>query len=229
MERLAYAVELKFAGEATGAFEGYASVFGVVDSHRDVVAPGAFKVSIAEMKARGFNAPLYLNHGPRRGAPGIPAGVLDSIEEDDKGLAVKGRLLGVETDIGRYHYELVKGGALRGISFSYRVPSGGATYGKTQNEPRRILKRIDLAEISLVDDPSNHMSTVTAMKAADELKTIREFEEALINGTLPALSAKEAKAFLAGGFNAIRSERDAGEVRAELAVHVRRNIATITP
>lgn len=64
---------------------------------------------------------------------------------------------------------------------------------------------------------------VTGFKSAEEIQTIREFEEALINGTLPALSAKEAKGLLAGGFRAIRSERDAGVVSDELAAIIRRN------
>ena len=45
--------ELKFQAES-GQFEGYASVFHVVDSAHDRMAPGAFARSLNEMKERGI-------------------------------------------------------------------------------------------------------------------------------------------------------------------------------
>jgi hypothetical protein len=36
-----------------GTFEGYGSVFGVVDSYQEIVAPGAFTESLAELAAKG--------------------------------------------------------------------------------------------------------------------------------------------------------------------------------
>lgn len=228
MNTVAYPIELKFSGAALpGSFEGYASVFGVLDLHRDMIAPGAFKGTIAEMKARGFNVPLYLNHGARGGAEGIPAGVWDVIDEDDKGLAVKGRILGLETDAGRYKHELIKGGALRGISIGYRIPAGGATYGKTATEPRRMIKRVELSEISLVDNPSNHMASVIAIKSADEIKTIREFEDFLRD--VGGFSNAAAKAIAAGGFKAQPDPRDEDGISGEaIAALIRRNIATLS-
>jgi HK97 family phage prohead protease len=206
---LACPIELKFLdGGSAGSFEGYASVFGVLDSHRDVVAPGAFKNTLAQMKVRGFNVPLYLNHGARGGADGLPSGIWSSIEEDSKGLAVKGQMLGLETDIGRYRHDLVKGGALRGISIGYRVPPGGATYGKTALDPRRTLKTIELGEISLVDNPSNHMSSVTAIKSCSDM-TEREFEQLLMRDA--GLTASEAKTIISSGFKSLKATRDAGD------------------
>ena len=224
MDRLTFPIEFKFSEtDAPGSFSGYASVFGVIADHRDVVEPGAFKSTLAQMKARGFNVPMYINHGVKTGNDGMPAGVWDALEEDSIGLAVNGRILGLNTDIGKYKHELVIGGALRGMSIGYAVRPGGAIYGKSASEPRRRIRAMDLGEISLVGNPSNHLSTVLSVKSVEEIKTIREFEEVLTSGTLPALSAKEAKAFLAGGFKAIRSERDAGEMSDELADMLRRN------
>lgn len=224
MNTLACPIELKFAGGAQpGAFEGYASVFGVVDFHRDVVAPGAFKSSIAQMKARGFNVPLYLNHGAKMGGEATPSGIWDVIEEDDKGLAVKGRLLGIDTDIGRYKYDLVKNGAMRGISIAYRVAPGGASYGKTATEPRRTLKALDVTEISLVDNPSNHMSSVTSLKSCADM-TEREFEQWLMRDA--EFTASEAKTVISSGFKALKSARDAGDESEAVAI-LRRNIAKL--
>lgn len=218
-------IELKFAdGAQPGTFEGYASVFGVTDFHRDMVVPGAFKATIARMKARGFNVPMYLNHGAKLGGDNKPVGVWDSIEEDAKGLAVKGTILGLSTDIGQYNYELVKGGALRGISIGYRVPPGGAIYGKTATEPRRTLKTLDVAEISLVDNPSNHMAAVTAIKSCADM-TEREFEQWLMRDA--DFTASEAKTIISSGFKALKAARDAGD-QSETAAIIRRNIAILT-
>lgn len=230
MNTLACPIELKFSAGQTGAFEGYASVFGVLDFHRDVIAPGAFKATISQMKARGFNVPMYLNHGAKGGADGLPSGVWDSIEEDDKGLAVKGRVLGLDTDIGRYRYDLVKGGALRGISIGYRVAAGGATYGKTQTEPRRTLKAVDLAEISLVDNPSNHMASVTQIKSADDFDP-RELEAMLREATLSRSDAVKAvavfrKMLQREAEEPATSPRDEGE--AAILAQLRRNIAVLS-
>ena len=50
--------DVKAVGE-DGLFSGYGSVFGVVDSYNEVVAPGAFLESIedARAKARTFPVP----------------------------------------------------------------------------------------------------------------------------------------------------------------------------
>lgn len=235
MEWICAPFELKFADAAPGTFEGYASVFGVLDSHRDVVEPGAFKGTIAAMKARGFNVPLYLNHGARGGTDHLPAGVWNSIEEDSTGLAVKGTLLGLNTDSGKYKYELVKGGALRGMSIGYSVPAGGAAYGKTPNEPRRRLKTVNLGEISLVDNPSNHMSAVMGIKSLEggdlTAEEIREIEAAF---RTKGLSRADAAKAISGLKDYLRrdAEDPATDLRdegtAELAALLRRNIATLS-
>jgi hypothetical protein len=131
---------------------------------------------------------------------------------------VKGRLL-LEKQDGKDAYIDLKEGALDGLSIGFQTKLD-AYDGRRK---ARMLKEIDLREISLVPFPMNESARVTGVKALEDIKTIREFEEALVNGTLPALSAKEAKALLAGGFKAIRSERDAGEVSAELADLIRQN------
>lgn len=206
MERFAVAAEFKFAGAAdTGEVEGYGSVFGVRDSKGDVVAPGAFSATLASMRARGFNVPMYLNHGAAMGADGLPAGVWDSIYEDETGLAVKGRLLGLSTDAGRYRYELAKGGALRGLSIGFITRK--ADYGTKPADPRRTIKAVDLLEVSLVDDPANPAATLTSVKSGrglPEIKTIREFEDFLRDEG--GFSHAAARAIAAGGFKAKQTD-----------------------
>jgi HK97 family phage prohead protease len=213
--------EIKFAGEATGEFEGYASVFGGNDSYGHQVAPGAFKRTLAELKQGGRSLPMYFQHGMRLGADPRPVGVWKNVEEDDRGLRVSGKLAGLDTETGKYNLALMREGAMRGLSIGFRTVK--ADYPKLANGPRKILKDVDLVEISVVDDPADANARVLSIKANI---TIREIEEMLRNGTLPQLSAAEAKAFLAGGFKALKSARDAGE-EDELGASLDRLIATI--
>lgn len=161
--------EFKFAdGAPEGLFSGYAAVFGNVDAHGDMISPGAFRDTIAERKATGRPIPMHLMHKVF-GGDGLPVGVWNNIEEDGTGLRVDGMISGMNTDYGRRIFDLVKIGALGGISIGYKVRTGGATYGKKAGEPRRTLKSISLHEISLVDDPSNALSRVREVKAAGDM------------------------------------------------------------
>lgn len=210
MDRLGFSLDLKGVSDS-GVFEGYASTFGERDLGGDIVVAGAFTKSLKARGAKGIR--MFADHDTTK-----RIGVWQDIVEDDKGLYVKGQLL-IEKAIGKEAYIDLKSGAFDGMSIGFRTI-------KDKYDGRRkarMLEEVDLLEVSLVSFPMNENARVTAVKTADDFKTIREFEEALINGTLPALSAKEAKALLAGGFKAIRSERDAGEVSAELAEIIRRN------
>lgn len=159
-------VEFKFAQDgATGTFSGYASVFNHQDAHGDVVKPGAFVDTLAERKAAGRTLPMHVMHGIF-GGDGIPVGVWQNVAEDDKGLAVEGKISGMNTEAGRLLYERVKDGALGGLSIGYSVKPGGSKLGKGAGEPKRTITAVKLHEISLVDDPSNALSRVQEMKAA---------------------------------------------------------------
>jgi HK97 family phage prohead protease len=221
MDRINCVAEFKFANADTGTFEGYASVFGGLDSYGDQIAPGAFTRTLAERKAKGAGLPMYMQHGRMLGADPRPVGVWDSVQEDGTGLKVSGHLVGLNTETGKYNLALVKEGAMKGLSIGFRAVK--ADYPKAAGGPRRILKDVHLGEISIVDDPADKAAGITAIKATT---TIREFEEMLRNGTLPALSANEAKAFLAGGFKTLNAERDAG-TGDELAEMIRRNISIL--
>lgn len=153
------------AEAALGTFSGYAAVFGNIDGHGDIILPGAFRESLAERKAQGRGAvPLHVMHGVF-GGDGLPIGVLHSVDEDERGLKVTGKVSGMNTDAGRLIYEKMNDGALAGLSIGYRVKRNGATYGTKPGEPKRTLKNLHLAEISLVDDPSNSAARLNELKA----------------------------------------------------------------
>lgn len=209
-------LEVKFAGgdAAPGSFEGYAAVFGNLDSHGDVVEPGAFAKSLLDRQREGRALPsMFKMHGALMGNPHDPVGVWDAMREDAAGLHVKGRLVGLDTEQGKWTYAQLREGALKGLSIGYRVPPHGAKAGSGRpGEPRRHLKTLILREVSLVDDPSNALAQIQQMKArelgspADEIKTIREFEDWLRDAG--GFSNAAAKAIAGGGFKAKPDPRD---------------------
>lgn len=200
MDRINCGAEFKFADEAKGQFEGYASVFGGLDSYGDQIAPGAFTRTLAEAKVRGGSLPMYMQHGRMLGADPRPVGVWDSVVEDGKGLKVAGRLVGLNTETGRYNLALVKEGAMRGLSIGFRAVK--ADYPNKPGQPRRILKDVHLGEISIVDNPADAAAQITALKS----KTIREFEDWLRD--VGGLSHAAAKAIAASGWKANTDSRD---------------------
>ena len=162
-----------------GKFEGYGSVFGNKDLGNDVIEKGAFAKSIRKRKARGVKL-LYQHKSD------MPIGVFDEIKEDDHGLVVKGRLA-LKTQAGAEAYELLKMGALDGLSIGFRVNPQEVSYDKRAN--KRIIKEVDLMEVSLVTFPMNPQATVRSVKG--EEISIREWENGLRDAF--SLSRSEAK------------------------------------
>ena len=95
-----------------GVIEGYASVFGVVDSYGTTIEQGAFKASIADWQARGESPGLFLQHDRS-----MPFGVWERMEEDAKGLKVTGRL--ARSVMGEHAAALFQAGAIRGLSIGF--------------------------------------------------------------------------------------------------------------
>tara|TARA_R100001510_G_scaffold13214_1_gene10429 strand:- start:547 stop:1542 length:996 start_codon:yes stop_codon:yes gene_type:complete len=165
--------------EEYGRFEGYASVFNNKDLGNDVIETGAFKRSLRRRGNKGVK--LLYQH-----KTDMPIGVFDSIKEDEHGLYVKGRLA-LQTQAGKEAYELLKMGALDGMSIGFRANPDSVKYDKRTR--KRTIGEVDLMEISLVTFPMNPKATVMSVKG--EAVSIREWE----NGMRDAfnLSRSEAK------------------------------------
>lgn len=111
--------------------EGYASLFGVADRAGDVVRAGAFAMAL-----RQRTIPMLLQH-----KSGAIVGRWTRLVEDGRGLFVRGL---VETKAA---HGLVQQG-LDGLSIGFRPVLWTPRAGEG-----RLLRRIDLVEISLVADP----------------------------------------------------------------------------
>lgn len=116
-------------------FAGYAAIFDRADRGGDVVRKGAFARSLK----RGHATPLLWQHDPAR-----PIGRVEYLKEDRRGLRVIGRLSGGIA--GREAAALLKEGAVRGLSFGYRVRAASG-------EAPRALTELELVEVSLVTMP----------------------------------------------------------------------------
>jgi hypothetical protein len=155
--------ERKFAGATLqpvgveGEFEGYASLFDVVDLGRDVVAPGAFRDSLARRGPSGVK--LLWQHDP-----GSPIGVWREIAEDGKGLRVRGRL-DLAVARAREVLALMRSGAVDGLSIGFRTERAR----KDAATGVRRIDRLDLWEISIVTFPMLPGARVASVKRAPGL------------------------------------------------------------
>ena len=172
-----------------GSFEGYASVFNNKDLGNDVIRKGAFTKVIHDKKPKQIK--LLYQHKTDE-----PIGVVDNIEEDSKGLKIKGRLA-MGTQKGREVYELMKMGALDSMSIGYRLAPDSYKYD--DKNKRRVIKEVDLMEISMVTFPMNPRAKITKVKLQE--MDVRELENYLCDVGMSNSVAKTSASILHKSFN----------------------------
>lgn len=155
--RIGYKADLKVVEETDEKWiiEGYASVFGNVDSYFEVVDKGAFKDFLASNFPR--YPKLVWGHDWMQ-----PLGPTLEAREDEIGLYVKGELL---KDVARAReaYALIKSGAMTDLSFGFRVREDEMD----QENGVRHLKKIDIFEWSPVLVGANPKATITGVKSVE--------------------------------------------------------------
>lgn len=165
-----FAFTITKAIDAQGVFEGYASTFNNVDSQGEKVMPGAFAESLNRHKREGSMPLLLWQHDANE-----PLGGWEDMAEDGKGLWGRGR---IEVDAGptekRIHTHM-KAGNIRGLSIGYREI-------ETQPEGNvRLLKKLDLMEVSVVAFPANRRARIDVVKN-ESWGRLEEFMRALRDG-----------------------------------------------
>lgn len=199
--------EVKFAegdGVQPGTFTGYGAVFNNEDAGGDVILKGAFKKTLKEWKARGKLPKMLWLHGYDDNR--LPVGVWNKMAEDEKGLFVEGRLIALNTDRGQQLHEGMKSGAIDAMSITYVATD--VKYGTKEGDPWRTIKELDLYEVGPVLFGMNDEALIGEAKAADKIKTIRDFESFLRDEG--GFSIAAAKAIASGGFKANPTLRDEG-------------------
>lgn len=168
-KRFSLPLEIKASDVAgSGEFAGYAAVFGNVDLGGDVILPGAFERTLADHKKRGVTPPLLWSHDTH-----VVLGRVNDLREDRKGLYAEARL-SLGTTAGAETYALLRDRAVGGMSIGY------STVREDAGDRRaRLLKEIELYEVSLVAVPMNPDARVTAVKAALDCAHPRELDRLL--------------------------------------------------
>lgn len=177
-----------------GYFEGYGSVFNVVDSYREAVDKGAFVESLKKKMPK-----LLIQH-----SSGMVGGKFLEAREDEKGLYLRGQL-NLKVQHAREAYELIKDGSFSGMSIGFQVQEEeqDKTTGVTH------LKKVDLWEVSLVTFPANEAANVERVKSAPA--TIRSFEDCLRDA---GFSRGDAEYIALNGFRSYEARRDGGDLSA---------------
>lgn len=160
------------AVDAEGKFSGYGSVFGVVDSYGEIVAPGAFTESLAELAAKNRTLPALWQH---RGAEPIGNWDMATMKEDGYGLHGEGVLWLEEAPYARIAHRGMKSRAITGLSIGYYERDAS----RDEKTGIRTLRKLELVEISIVTSPANddaRLDQVKAKVAHGDLPTLREFE-----------------------------------------------------
>ena len=202
LKKLVFESEIK-AENSKGIFTGYGSIFGNEDQGNDIMQKGAFTKSLVNRPVSKVKM-LYQHKTDE------PIGVFTDMYEDSKGLFVKGQLA-MGTQKGREAYELLKMGALDGMSIGFRADPEKQGYNENKRGVR-TLKEVDLMEISLVTFPMNESALIETVKG--NAKNIREWEKILRDAG--GLSRTEAK-IGAKALSESLSQRDAGDDNKQLA------------
>ncbi len=200
--------DIKFAA-SEGAFSGYGSVFGNIDSKNDIIMPGAYD----DVLKSGDPVPVYVNHGWLRGD--LPVGSWGGLKQDTKGLFGDAALV-MQMPTATDAYWAMKSGLVTGLSVAI-IPDHKSS--ERRQDGSRVIHSIKmLKEISIVTEPANDASRVLSVKGqafADlveseitAIESVREFESflrdagGLSKGAAQALTARAKVLF---------NERDAGE------------------
>lgn len=197
------ALALEVKADSDGRIEGYASRFNERDQGGDIVLPGAFAKCLAD----GRRVKMLWQHDPNE-----PIGVWDEVAEDGTGLRVRGRVL-KSLAKGAEVLTMIEAGVIDGMSIGYRT-----VRAMKGDQGDRLLQEIEIWEVSMVTFPMLESARIDAVKAAE--MTERDLERRLTRDA--GFSRSVALALMGGGYDAIKSMRDAGDDGlSELAQHMR--------
>lgn len=148
-----------------GKITGYAARFGNVDSYNDIIMQGAFKKTLKEKTPKEINF-LYEHDESKT------VGYLTMLQEDEQGLYFEGQILEDKMKAAEIAYNEIKEGYIDSLSIGY-IP--------TKYEVKdgiRMLKEIDLYEISLVKNPANPKANILSVKSFEVDEKEHDLEEA---------------------------------------------------
>lgn len=159
MEFKSLNIEMK-ANESQRTFEGFASKFGNVDLHNDIIEKGAFSKTIQERHPKKAIKVFYQHQEP--------IGIPEVLEEQDDGLFVRGKL--ADTQRSKEILELMKMNVVDGMSIGFDIVKDEID----KKSGIRRLKELKLFEVSIVTFGANPEATVTDVKSLQMLKNLTD-------------------------------------------------------
>lgn len=193
-------------------FEGKASVFNIVDSDNDVIAPGAFSESLKEWKKKGRLPALLWQHDWRE-----PIGKYDEIYENDESLDVKGRLFVSDIAKAKEAGRLLKEKAIDGLSIGF-MNSG--PFIIDEERQTRTIQKADLWEVSIVTFPALSEARIETVKSkfikSDELPEFRKLSDIEKFLRDIGFSKKSAMMLISNIKNLSESSNDIDEIKQTL-------------
>ena len=160
-KKLNFDVKMDESGKSEGTFSGFAST-SHLDRGGDIVLKGAFKRTLKE---RGDSVRILWQHDSKK-----PIGRPTLLEERDGGLYIEGKIS--DTELGREAMTLLKDGVIDSMSIGYSVNDS-----EYNGQGVRVIKDLDLYEVSLVTFPMNEKAKVTGVK--DDNLNVRDIEKVL--------------------------------------------------
>lgn len=144
------------SGDAPGELEGYGNVSGILDRAEEIVEAGAYG-DLVGFEVHGFGG---VGHDWM-----LPIGTIEEAREDSKGLwvRIKFHTTTRAQEVRTVVRERLERGKTVGLSIGYRVLEDAIE--TRDGKQVRILKKIELFEVSVVTVPANPESLVAAAKS----------------------------------------------------------------
>ena len=134
--------------------EGYAAVYGNVDSYKDIVQAGAFDAFLASEDAKRVK--FCYSHSMRE-----VIGKVEEMKSDEKGLWFRAKIS--NTTLGKDVATLIDDEALTEFSIGYKTED--SIY---KDDGVRLLTKLSLYEISVVSRAANPKATLTGTERKEE-------------------------------------------------------------
>jgi hypothetical protein len=203
------------ANSQIGTFSGWASVWDSVDLGGDMIRRGAYRNTLARWSEKGQMPQMLFYHDMRE-----VIGEWTKMMEDEKGLYVEGKLwvsgdMRVESAVKAYN--ILRANSVKGLSIGF-YDRGSEERQLVDGTSIRELQEIDLLEVSIAPFAMEPKAMVTSVKSLTgengQLASKRECEKALRDA---GLSARQAKAFISGGYDAMTRDESAPQYAEILA------------
>ena len=174
--------DVSVKSEGTNLYlEGYAAVYGNVDSYKDIIQAGAFDAFLASEEVKRVK--FCYNHDITE-----VIGVVEDFKSDERGLWFRAKLS--NTTLGRDVAVLIEDGALSEFSIGYKTED--SIY---KDDGIRVLTKLSLYEFSVVSRAANPKAvlTDTERKNEQEKPAISEMSYTQLKSELEELEARKAE------------------------------------